>query len=70
MKLADLLLANGANIDEIVNEEKGYTILLALCHIKVTLSLRESDSNQSIIRYLLEHGSDSTRTSKKGKDIF
>jgi len=70
MKLADLLLANGANIDEIVNEEKGYTILMALCHVQVTLTFRETDSNLSIIRYLLEHGSDCTRTSKKGKDIF
>jgi len=70
MKLADLLLDHGANIDEIVNEEKGFTMLMIFCHIKVNLNPRETDSNFSIIRYLLEHGSDSTRISKKGKDIF
>lgn len=70
MKLADLLLAHGSNIDEIVNEDKGYTILMTLCHVKVTLNAKETDSNLSIIKYLLEHGADFKRSSKKGKDIF
>lgn len=40
-KLAELILENGGNIDTIVNEKKGYSLLMLFCSIKEKLSGRD-----------------------------
>ncbi|KAL4435673.1 hypothetical protein ABPG74_018224 [Tetrahymena malaccensis] len=70
LKLADLLLDNGANIDEVINEKKGYTMLMVFCSVKVKLNPREMEVNKSCIKYLIENGANQTKLSKKGKSIF
>jgi len=56
MKMAELLFENGADIDMVINEKKGYTILMIFCTVKYKLSKRELDINLSMIKFLIEHG--------------
>ena len=70
MKLADLLLDNSANIDEIVNNKKGYTMLMVFCSVKLKLNLREMEVNKSCIRYMIENGANINKLSQKGADIY
>lgn len=70
LKLAEFLLDKGANIDDIVNIEKGYTTLMVFCAVKSNLTPRELDLNKSCIRFLIENGADISKISKKGKTVF
>lgn len=70
MKMAELLFENGADIDMVINEKKGYTILMIFCTVKYKLSKRELDINLSMIKFLIEHGASKSQLSRKGKNIF
>lgn len=63
------MLENGADIDAVVNEKKGFSILMVFCGIKITMSKRENDVNQGVIKFLLECGASKSLLSKKGKSI-
>lgn len=66
-KMSTLLLQNGADINQIVNKEKGKTILMEYCSIKLDMSNREREVNMRVIRFLIEHGASTSLKSKKGK---
>lgn len=67
MKMAEKLLENGADINVLIDEEKGYTLLMQFCSIKIELTDVEKDVNLKVIVFLLEHGADKEIKSKKGK---
>jgi hypothetical protein len=56
MKMAELLLHYGADINWIVDKQHGYTLLMQLCSIKMELSAKEIETNYNIIKFLLENG--------------
>lgn len=69
LKLADLLLDYDSNIDEIIDNNKGFTTLMYFCAIKRLMNPKEIESNIIILRYLLERGADPCLLSKKGKTL-
>ncbi|CAD8134454.1 unnamed protein product [Paramecium pentaurelia] len=66
-KLAELLIDNGANIDAVVNAEKGYTLLMLFCAVKDKLNPRDLRVNLDVIRFLLSRGASKDKLSTKGK---
>ncbi len=64
------MLENGAEIDAIVDDKKGYTSLMVFCNVKFKMNERESEVNLNIIKFLLENGADKSKKSAKGKDLF
>ena len=66
-KLADLLLANGADINWIVDKAKGYTLLMQLCATKLEMSDHERDTNFEAVKFLLERGGSKDIKSLKNK---
>ena len=70
MKMAELLLTYGADINWIVDKQHGYTLLMQLCSIKMDLSPKEQEINYSLIKFLLENGASKDIQSMKGKGIF
>jgi hypothetical protein len=61
MKMAELLLHYGADVNWIVDKNHGYTLLMQLCSIKMDLSPKEMETNFQIIKFLLENGVRSLR---------
>lgn len=45
MKMAELLLSYGADLNWIVDKSHGYTLLMQLCSIKMDLSTKELEIN-------------------------
>lgn len=70
MRMAVLLLKHGANINEIIHEKKGYSILMLMCAIKRELSKKEKDNNYSMIKFLIEHGASKNMLSKKKRTLL
>eukprot|EP01017_Pseudomicrothorax_dubius_P029910 TRINITY_DN3674_c0_g1_i3.p1 TRINITY_DN3674_c0_g1~~TRINITY_DN3674_c0_g1_i3.p1 ORF type:complete len:280 (-),score=62.72 TRINITY_DN3674_c0_g1_i3:182-1021(-) len=69
-KMADLLVLCGGDVNWIVDKDKGYTLLMQYCSIKMELEERDSQLNLEVITYLLQRGADKTLTSlKKGKTL-
>ncbi|KAM3132538.1 hypothetical protein pb186bvf_015351 [Paramecium bursaria] len=69
-KLGELLIDHGANIDAIVNQEKGYTLLMLFCSVKEKLNNRDLKVNLDVIKFLVSHGAQKDLQSKKGKTVF
>lgn len=67
MKMATLLLQSGSDVNFIINREKGRTLLMQYCATDMDMTNREKEANLKVIRFLLEHGADSLKKSKKGK---
>jgi len=67
MKMANMLLQNGADINFVVNKEKGRTLLMEYCGVTLDMSNREKETNLKVIKFLIEHGADPAKKSKKGK---
>lgn len=70
MKMAESLLQRGANIDAIVDKDKGYTLLMQFCAIKIELTEFEKLTNKKVIKFLLEQGADRQLRSRKGKTPY
>ena len=58
LKMADLLLYNGAEIDTTINPSDGLTLLMQFCGIETELDNFQQDVNLEIVEFLLEHGAD------------
>lgn len=69
-KMASLLLDSGADINWIVDKNKGLTMLMQYCSIKQEMSEREKEANADVIRFLLQHGASKSLTSMKNKTCF
>lgn len=70
-KMADLLIEFGADVNWIVDKDKGYTMLMQYCSIKHELDEREKETNKAVIKFLLSRGASKELTSlKKGKSIY
>ena len=67
-KMAEMLLEFGADINWIVDKNKGHTILMQFCSVKMELDDREKRMNLEVIRFLLEHGADKNMLSNKNKN--
>jgi ribosomal protein S6 len=65
--MAELLIENGAEVDAIVNEKKGYTLLMLFCAQKEKLSERELQVNLDVIRFLVQSNASKEKKSEKGK---
>lgn len=50
------MIDHGANIDAIVNQEKGYTLLMLFCSVKEKLNNRDLKVNLDVIKFLVSHG--------------
>ena len=70
MKMAEKLLENGADINVPIDDEKGYTLLMQFCSIKIELTELEKDLNLKVVAFLLEHGAEKEVKSKKGKTAY
>jgi len=70
MKMANMLLQSGADINFIVNKEKGRTLLMEYCGVTLDMSNREKDTNLKVIKFLVEHGADVNKKSRKSKTAF
>lgn len=70
IRMAQLLLDKGADVNEIVDEKKGLTMLMIFCKVKIKLNRKEKDVNLNIIKFLLENGANINMKTKKGKTIF
>lgn len=68
-KLAELLIEHGANIDAIVNEEKGYSLLMLFCAVKEKLNPRDLRVNLDVIRFLIQRGASKDILSNKKKGL-
>ncbi|KRX00506.1 Ankyrin repeat-containing domain [Pseudocohnilembus persalinus] len=70
IKMVELLLDYGCDIDQIVNHEKQFTMLMIFCSVKYKLNQRETLVNYQIVKFLLQHGANKYLKSKKGKTCF
>jgi ankyrin repeat protein len=68
-KMAVLLLQHGADVNYIVNKDKGKTLLMEYCSVKLEMNNRDKETNLRVIRFLLEHGASTIMKSKKGKNV-
>lgn len=70
MKMAEMLLQRGADIDVVVDEDKGHTLLMQYCATKIQLSETQRRANKKLVQFFLVHGANPERKSKKGKTAF
>lgn len=70
LKMAELLLQFGADINWIVDKVKGYTLLQQLCAIKMELTPKEKDTNYEIIKFLIENGANKNILSNNSKNAY
>jgi len=70
MKMANMLLQSGADINFVVNKEKGRTLLMEYCGVTLDMNSREKDTNLKVIKFLVEHGADVNKKSRKAKTAF
>jgi hypothetical protein len=68
--MAELLLQAGADINWIADKQKGYTILMQFCAVKMDMTPREIENNLGVIRFLLENGADRNIVNHKGKNAL
>jgi ankyrin repeat protein len=69
-KMIELLLDHGGDINWIVDKNKGHTILMQFCGVKMELEDREKRINLEVIRFLVQHGADKSIQSNKGKTSY
>lgn len=56
--MAELLIENGADIDTVVNLQKGYSLLMLFCAAKGNLNPRDTQINLDVIKFLIMSGAD------------
>lgn len=69
-KMVELLLDYGGDINWIVDKNKGHTLLMQFCAVKMDLEDKEKKTNIDVIKFLIEHGADKYMISNKGKNCF
>ena len=69
-KMVELLLEYGGDINWIVDKNKGHTLLMQFCAVKLDLEEREKRINIEVIKFLIENGADKYMVSNKGKACF
>lgn len=67
--MGELLIDNGADIDAIVNHDKGYTLLMLFCSVKEKLNTRDLRVNLDVIKFLLQNGASKDKVCKKNKTV-
>ncbi|KRX04938.1 Ankyrin repeat-containing domain [Pseudocohnilembus persalinus] len=70
LKMAELCLIFGADINWMVDKVKGYTLLMQLAGLKMDMTEQEINLNYEIIRFLIENGADTKLKTNKGKTIY
>ena len=70
LKMAQLLLDYGANINSVVNADEDLTLLMQFCGLQLKLTCLQAEANLEIIKFLLERGADAKRKSRKGKKAW
>eukprot|EP00831_Metopus_contortus_P070986 TRINITY_DN64923_c0_g1_i1.p1 TRINITY_DN64923_c0_g1~~TRINITY_DN64923_c0_g1_i1.p1 ORF type:complete len:223 (-),score=23.15 TRINITY_DN64923_c0_g1_i1:131-799(-) len=70
LAMSELLLNYGADINVIVDKEKGNSLLMQYCGLSMVLSSFENEVNIEVINFLLEHGADRTQKNKKGETAW
>eukprot|EP00826_Nyctotherus_ovalis_P054513 TRINITY_DN7145_c0_g1_i1.p1 TRINITY_DN7145_c0_g1~~TRINITY_DN7145_c0_g1_i1.p1 ORF type:complete len:213 (-),score=38.00 TRINITY_DN7145_c0_g1_i1:439-1077(-) len=67
LKMAELLLQYGANVNAVVNPFDGLTLLMQFSGMSMELTPFQSEVNLETIEFLLEHGADRERKNGKGE---
>ena len=67
MRILSVLASKGADINWIVDKQKGYTLLHMLCSNSIKMSKSEREINFEIIKFLIENGSDLHMRAFNGK---
>eukprot|EP01017_Pseudomicrothorax_dubius_P049157 TRINITY_DN909_c0_g1_i1.p1 TRINITY_DN909_c0_g1~~TRINITY_DN909_c0_g1_i1.p1 ORF type:complete len:319 (-),score=70.56 TRINITY_DN909_c0_g1_i1:113-1069(-) len=67
--MADLLLHHGADINWIIDKNRGYTLLMQYCAVKFEMEDYEVRSNLQIVKFLLERGASKTIVGCNGKTV-
>ena len=70
LKMAELLLQYGSDINTLVNPGEGLTLLMQFCGMSMELSPFQSEVNLEVVRFLLEHGADRSRKNNKGETAW
>lgn len=68
--MAELLLQYGADINAIVNPNEGHTLLMQFCALTMELNEFQAEVNIEVVQFLLEHGADRNKMSKKGEKAW
>lgn len=58
MRMLELLVQRGADVNWIIDKEQGYTLLHSLCACSMRMSKLEKQINYDIVKFLLESGAD------------
>ena len=58
IKMGELLLQHGADINTLVDRKRGYTILMQFCSVAMQMDPFQTEMILEVIRFLLEHGAD------------
>ena len=70
LKMAELLLQYGADINTYVSPGEGLTLLMQFCGMSMELSPFQTEVNLEVVNFLLEHGADRTRKNKRGETAW
>ncbi len=70
LKMAELLLQYGADVNTFVNASEGLTLLMQFCGMSMELNPFQAEVNLEVIQFLLEHGADRNRKSKHGETAW
>ena len=64
-RLADFLIDHGADVNWVIDKNRGYTLLHYFCSLKIKMGKSQMDLNQKIIKFLLEKGADPNQKTLK-----
>ncbi len=70
LKMAELLLQYGADINTFVSVGEGLTLLMQFCGMSMELSPFQTEVNLEVVQFLLEHGADRNRKSKRDETAW
>lgn len=63
----ELLVKRGADINWIVDKQKGYSMLHLLCSSKIKMSKEEKQINYDVIKFIIDSGADVSMRAMDGK---
>lgn len=68
--MAEFLLQNGANVNQIVDKDKQQSFLMQLCDLKELPNLRGQEINIIMIKFFVNHGADVFLKDAADKDCY